>query len=398
MIENYKSKNIFIKLNKELNKSKFYRDVSKKVIDNKLYQQISKSKEIKSIGDTLIKAGILQKRTHNSSSSSSSISNIIRPPPLPSLSSSNFPTTATNNLFSSIFCKNILENNGFIQKADSTFNNLPVYKTETTSDENTCLNNCKNDPYCSSYNFIKNKSSLNCLLYNQVPTSISNNDININAGYKNTLNYDFNNLNTNQKNVIRNDCINNYLNNNYNTTNLNYIECYSLGNDNSELNFSAQCLANMYEPLNKIKTNTSFTNIDNNLIDSITDKQLNNFTNNYTGYLQTQIGILNTSNSNPINNIYNETINIKTDIKSNDAKNNLLGEKSITSESITQSINGDENNIIESFRNNYIIESSNIDKYNSIYKSNSINFYLFIFIVILFFYIIFIYYFYLFNK
>jgi hypothetical protein len=394
MIENYKSKNIFINLNKELNKSKLYRDTSSKVMKNKLYQEISKSKEVKSIGDTLIKAGILQKKTHNNNSSSST-STITRPPPLPSLSSSNFPIIDTNNLFSSVFCNNISTNNGFIQKANSTFNNLQVYKTETIADENTCLNNCKNDPYCTSYNFIKNISSSNCLLYNQVPTSMGN-DININSGYKNTYNYDIDNLNTSQKNVIRNDCINNYLNNNYNTTNLNYTTCYSLGNNNSQLNFSATCLANMYEPLNKVKTNTSFTNIDNNLIDSITDKQLNDFANNFTGYLQTQIGILNISNSNASSNIYNETINNKTDIDSINAKNNLLQEKSIASQSIMESINGTENNITESFEN--IIESSinksSINKSPNINKSNSINFYLFIFIVILFFYIIY----YLLNK
>jgi hypothetical protein len=385
MIENYKSKNIFINLNKELNKSKLYREASNKVMKNKLYQEISKSKEVKSIGDTLIKAGILQKKTHNNSTSTSTSTVTIPPPPppIPSLSSSNFPIIDTNNLFSSVFCNNISTNNGFIQKANSTFNNLQVYKTETISDENTCLNNCKNDPYCSSYNFIKNISSSNCLLYNQVPTSMGN-DININSGYKNTYNYDIDNLNTSQKNVIRNDCINNYLNNNYNTTNLNYTTCYSLGNNNSQLNFSATCLANMYEPLNKIKTNTTFTNIDNNLIDSITDKQLNDFANNFTGYLQTQIGILNISNSNASNNIYNETINNKTNIESINAKNNLLQEKNIKSQSIIQSINGTENNITESFEN--IIKSSNI-KSSNIFKYNSTNFYLLIFIVILFFYI-----------
>ena len=137
MIENYKSNNIFIKLNKELKKSKLYKNISSKVMKSKLYKEISKSKEIKSIGNTLVKDGILQKRTHHKSKKSSN---------LPSLSSSNFPTSPDNNLFSSVFC-NVSTNNGFIQKTNSTFNNLPVYKTETASDENTCLNDCKNDHY-----------------------------------------------------------------------------------------------------------------------------------------------------------------------------------------------------------------------------------------------------------
>jgi hypothetical protein len=299
--------------------------------------------------------------------------------PTPAVISSNFPTSANNNnIFSSVFCKNISSNNGFIQKANSTFNNLPVYKTQTASNENTCLNNCKKYGYCSSYKFIKNKTSSNCLLYNQVPTTVTG-DISGNVGYKNGYKYDFNNLSTNQKNVIRNDCINNYLNKNNDTNNLNYTNTYTMGNNNSELNVNPQSLANMYEPLNKVKTRTNFTNIDNNLINSTTDKQLNNVANNFTGYLQTQIGIINTSNTAPSNNIYNESINIRTDIQSGDATNNLLEKKSDTSQSITQSINGTQNNINESFRN---IGSSNID------KSNSINFYLFIFIVIIFLYIV----------
>ena len=159
--------------------------------------------------------------------------------PIPAVTSSNFPTSANNNLFSSVFCKNVSTNNGLIQKSNSTFNNLPVYKTQTTPDENTCLNNCNTDKYCSSYNFIKNKSSSNCLLYNQVPTSITNNN-NSNIGYKNNYKYDFNNLNTSQKNIVRNDCINNYLNDTYSTNNLNYTPCYSLGNNNSQIKFESQ--------------------------------------------------------------------------------------------------------------------------------------------------------------
>ena len=297
--------------------------------------------------------------------------------PTPAVISNNFPTSANNNnIFSSVFCKNISANNGFIQKANSTFNNLPVYKTQTASNENICLNNCKKYGYCSSYKFIKNKSSSNCLLYNQVPRSIAG-DISSNVGYKNTYKYDFNNLNTNQKNIIRNDCINNYLNNNYNTNNLNYTTSYSLANNNSQLNFNPQSLANIYEPLNKIKTNTNYTNIDTNIINSTTDKELNNFANNYTGYLETQIALLNTNNGSPSNNSYNEEINNKTDIDSSNAQNNLLENKSITSQLITQSINGTEN------FENYNIGSNNID------KSKTINFYLFIFIVIIFLYIIF---------
>lgn len=300
--------------------------------------------------------------------------------PIPAVTSTNFPTSANNNLYSSVFCKNILTNNGIIQKENSTFNNLPVYKTQSTPDENTCLNNCKNDSYCSSYSFQKNKSSSNCLLYNQVPTSLANNNT-INSGYKNTYKYDFNNLNSNQKNVIRNDCINNYLNNNYDTNNLNYTSYYSLGNNNSQINFNAQSLATVYESLGKVNAKTNFTNIDNNLINPTTNQQLNNFSNTYTGYLQTQIGILNSSNENNVNSNYNEEINNTINIQSDNATNNLLEKKNINTDLINQSINGTENNnITENFENNN--ESNNND------KSKTIKFYLFIFIVIIFLYIV----------
>jgi hypothetical protein len=302
--------------------------------------------------------------------------------PIPAVTSSNFPTSPNNNLFSSIFCKNISTNNGLIQKANSIFNNLPIYKTQSVTNENTCLNNCNTDKYCSSYNFIKNASSSNCLLYNKVPSSITTNNNN-NIGYKNNYKYDFNNLNTSQKNVVRNDCINNYLNNTYSTNNLNYTSCYTLGNNNSEINFNASCLANMYTPLNKIKVVNNYTNINSNIINPITNKELNDFSNNYDEYLQTQIGLLNSSNkknNNNNNNLYIEEINYKTNIEADNAKNALLEKKIINTEKIIDNLNGIEN-ITENFENN-------MDYSNNITKSNIINFYLFIFIVLVFLYII----------
>ena len=295
--------------------------------------------------------------------------------PIPAVTSTNFSTSYNNNLFSSVFCKNISTNNGFIQKTNSTFNKLPVYKTETTPDENTCLINCKNDSFCSSYSFQNNNSSSNCSLYNQVPTSIANNN-NINSGYKSNYNYDFNNLNTSQKNVIRNDCINNYLNDNYNTNNIDYSSYYSLGNNNSQINFNAESLATVYEPLGKVKTKNIFTNnSDTNIINAKTNKELNNFSNNYTGYLQTQIGKINLSNENNINSDYNEEIINTTNIQSDNAKNNLLQQNNINTSSIIDSINEGENNMIESF-------------YNNNNKSNIFKFYFFIFIILIILYIV----------
>jgi hypothetical protein len=139
----------------------------------------------------------------------------------------------------------------------------------------------------------------------------------------------------------------------------------------------------MYTPLNKIKVVNNYTNINSNIINPITNKELNDFSNNYDEYLQTQIGLLNSSNkknNNNNNNLYIEEINYKTNIEADNAKNALLEKKIINTEKIIDNLNGIEN-ITENFENN-------MDYSNNITKSNIINFYLFIFIVLVFLYII----------
>jgi hypothetical protein len=136
----------------------------------------------------------------------------------------------------------------------------------------------------------------------------------------------------------------------------------------------------VYEPLGKVNAKTNFTNIDTDIINPTTNQELNIFSNNYTGYLQTQIGILNSSNENNVNSYYNEEINNNTDIDRDNAKNNLLQTNNISTGLINDSINEGYNNITENFENNF--ESNNND------KSKTIKFYLFIFIVIIFLYIV----------
>jgi len=157
----------------------------------------------------------------------------------------------------------------------------------------------------------------------------------------------------------------NYFNNENNTT-LDYSKCYNIVNNNSNISFDAQCLANMYEPLNKVKVLNNYNNIDTDLINSITNEDLNNFSQNYEGYLQSQIGILNSLNNDHQRNKYHEEINIKTDIESNNAKNNMLQQKNEQTNDILNIINNnnDDNNndITESFEN-YNVKSNNIIKF-----------------------------------
>jgi len=344
----------------------FFRNIQRKIVSNNLYRLASRTSIFRGAENELKNLGIIRSVNHGSSSSQPVVPPPPPPPPpLPSLTSSNFPTTSNNNLFSNVFCKNISTNNGFIQKENNGFNNLPNYKTETAVNEGDCLGKCNSDNYCTSYSLLKNKNDSNCLLYNTVPTSLNNN-ITTNSGYKiNNYKYDLNNLNNDQKNIIRKDCLNNYFNNENNTT-LDYSKCYNIVNNNSNISFDAQCLANMYEPLNKVKVLNNYNNIDTDLINSITNEDLNNFSQNYEGYLQSQIGILNSLNNDHQRNKYHEEINIKTDIESNNAKNNMLQQKNEQTNDILNIINNnnDDNNndITESFEN-YNVKSNNIIKF-----------------------------------
>lgn len=300
--------------------------------------------------------------------------------PTPTLTSSNFPTTSNNNLFSSVFCNNISTNNGFIQKNNTSLRNLPIYKSEKTFSDNNCLTKCKDDFYCSGYSFLKNKNDkndLNCLLYNKVPTDL-NIDNNINSGYKiNNYNYNFNQLNSSQKNIIRKDCINNYFNNEYNT-NLDYSKYYTIDSNNSKISFNADSLAkNEYVKLNKVKVLNNYNNIDTELINPITNKELDDFAKNYQGYMQSQYALLNYSNEKigSTSDKYTEEINTKTDISSSSAQSNISNQTISSTSTILNSIGGT-STINESFEN-YNVKSNNI-----------IKFYLYILIVIIFLFLI----------
>jgi hypothetical protein len=123
----------------------------------------------------------------------------------------------------------------------------------------------------------------------------------------------------------------------------------------------------------------NFTNIDTNIIQPTTNQELNDFSNNYDGYLQTQIGLLNINNEkNATNNLYTEEIINKTNIEADDSKNTLLDKKIISTIKIRDIINGGK--VREGFENN-------LSDVNTV-KSNTIKFYLYIFIVLIFLYIL----------
>jgi len=163
-------------------------------------------------------------------------------------------------------------------------------------------------------------------------------------------------------------------------------------NNDTEINFDAQCLANMYEPLDKIKIINNYTNIDTDIINSTTNDELNNFANNYQhGYFPSQIALLNKTNSKHGKDIYNDEIHDKTKIEANRAKNFLLEEKNKVDKKLNDYLG-----VTEKFENNN--DNNNNDNNNdnnkdnniklNMFKSNVINFYLYIIVVIIFLYIL----------
>jgi len=227
------------------------------------------------------------------------------PPPaynVPALTSANFPSSISSpseqqGLFSHIYCNNYSSNEPFIRNNGKDFGaSLKTYKTLTEPDENSCLTNCNNDKYCSSYVYNKLSKNNNCNLYNVIPITLNNNN-STNSGYKHKYNYNLSNLNSNQKNIVKNDCLNSYLNEQYNTTDKNYASCYTI-NNNEKIEFNGNCLWNSIFNGTKGETKNKSTYENNDLINSIGDNTIDDFTKEYTYYLQTQTNLLQSDNEN----------------------------------------------------------------------------------------------------
>lgn len=274
----------------------------------------------------------------------------------PQLSSVNFPeNNKSPRLFSHIYClnnSNISDN--FFTKSNNDFgNNIKSYKEIKQNTENSCLKECNKDNQCTGYVYDISKN--NCKLYNNIPTVLNSNQ-GVNSGYKYNYDYKFSLLNENQKNVVKNDCLNTYICNNYSE----YCEdklndCfYNLRNSNS-IGLNVDCVKS------KVNDNTIKKNIKNNINDnnidknSITDPDINNFIKNYELELQTQTNLLQNDNQTIYNNTEN---NIKETINNefNETKDYLKELNELNNERIKVSIIGP----IENFSNfnDYIYNNS----------------------------------------
>jgi hypothetical protein len=184
--------------------------------------------------------------------------------------SNNILTFGFNNLYNPIFCNLFNTNNGFMQLSNSNFgNNMttdPNFSVTKQNSEDLCLNKCKNDKWCTSYSYDTNSGK--CTEYLNFPTEIVSNLNGVNSGYNLNQVLDYNTLSTDQKNNVKNKCINQYLNNTYtpNKKEVNFLNCLNIQNQDSSttnLNIDAQCTYNIYKSLGiDVTTKDNSTYID----------------------------------------------------------------------------------------------------------------------------------------
>jgi hypothetical protein len=211
-----------------------------------------------------------------------------------------------NQLYNQIFC-NLFQsttNNGFstCDNCNFSYNNANnVLSTSSTSGEQSCLNSCKSNPYCTAYTFQGNNSGntsgQNCTLYglnNSYPTQINSNVIGSYSGYDITppkANYNYNNLNSEQQQNVQFKCSNQFLNNTFTPKkpDINLSSCitFSNQNNNTEFNTDPECVFNVYEqnkiPV-KIKNVANYTNLNGINTASVGDPNITNYENSYNQY------------------------------------------------------------------------------------------------------------------
>ena len=221
------------------------------------------------------------------------------PPPIPELSKSNFAEhfnntesddmldKGFNNLYNQIYCDLWPKNDGFHTCNDCTLTGAKkIWKTTTENSPNSCKNNCKNDPRCTSYNFDRKIHKNNCNQYLDFPTEIQENVKDKNAGFKLNYRFDYNNLSTNQKKNVKEKCTTQLLNNYAKGEGINYSPCVKFSENNSStlLNLDPKCTYELLEKkgMHKIK------NIDNYESDSYIkphrDPEIDNYEKMYKKY------------------------------------------------------------------------------------------------------------------
>lgn len=239
-----------------------------------------------------------------------------------------------NQLYNPIFCDLFKTNNGFEQCKNCTLNTKNVWKTSSQNTEQSCLDNCNNDIRCTSYRYNNTKKTNNCTSYIDFPTEINNNVKDINSGYSLKFGYNYEKLNTDQKNNVKNKCANQYLNNEFDKNErVNISECITFNDtfnlNTSKINVDPKCLYDIYSEKGKGKVINNDNYIQDNDENIKTDPAIDDYRKIYN-----QFNLLSAQNKNINNDL------LETDIKYSDYNNNVNNEnnnlKSILNNSISE--------------------------------------------------------------
>jgi hypothetical protein len=149
------------------------------------------------------------------------------------------------NTYYSIFC----HKDKFERLNNITFdtNSQKIIKKEKKSNYRTCEDTCQNNKECTSYTFNDNIDE--CTTFKSYPKNIFKNQKNVISGIKNSASFDFSKLNQNQKNKIRNYCIQNYYEKKKIKTNIEKCiqDVYKKRND-SYIDLDIDCISDKIRP------------------------------------------------------------------------------------------------------------------------------------------------------
>lgn len=260
-------------------------------------------------------------------------------------------------LYNPIFCDLFKTNNGFETCEDCTLDAKNVWKTTTQNTEQSCLTNCDNDIRCTSYTYDNTKKTDNCTSYIDFPTKINNGIKNINSGYNLKFGYNYENLNNDQKNNVKNKCANQYLNNIFDKSDrVNISECITFNNNTNvtvpttlngqsvpfggknlnttKINVDPKCLYNIYSKKGKEKIVNLDSYIEDNSNNVKTDPIIDEYQKVYNNF-----NLLSGQNKKINNNLSVTDVNYK------EFNNNVNIENKNLQSSLNNSIEDKENNI-----------------------------------------------------
>lgn len=211
-------------------------------------------------------------------------------------------TIGDNQLYNPLFCSLYPTNKGFITCNNCTLSGTTnVLNNSTQGGYQDCLNSCKANSYCTSYNY--NTSNGNCTQFKDFPSGLNNNVSNQTAGYNiSSFTFDYNNLNSSQKNNAKIKCGEQFLNNQYiNDNNIDLADCITVSDSgsNSILNADPKCVYDIYNknnlPTNQVYKKSLISNDQYNL-DSTRDSKIDNYQINYKAYIDSNVKIENINN------------------------------------------------------------------------------------------------------